>query len=212
VRGLLAELQGRSIEADDRFARGQTLAERRTSMKTRWILLALSSAVVAAGAVSAQPGAEQLAMSIPSAKPAMASVPSTIDAAAVRSTIEKSNAEWLAAVRRGDSETLARIYTPDASLFPPTNASLEGRDRIVEYFRTQRRNGMEDANLKTLDVVVVGDVAYEVGTYAFRFDSAKDELGGDAGRYFTIWKSQGDGSWRYQVGIWSSNRDTTLKP
>ena len=139
-------------------------------------------------------------------------VPSTIDAASVRTTIEKSNAEWLAAFRRGDSETLARIYTPDASLFPPTNASLEGRDRIVEYFRNQRRNGMGDANLKTLDVVVVGDVAYEVGTYAFRFGEQQGELGGDTGRYFTIWKSQGDGSWRYQVGIWSSNRDTALKP
>jgi ketosteroid isomerase-like protein len=197
---------------NDRSEPEQSLAERRMSMKTRWILLAISSAVVAAGAVSAQPGAEQLAMSIPAAKTASASVPSTIDAASVRSSIEKSNAEWLAAFRRGDSETLARIYTPDASLFPPTNASLEGRDRIVEYFRTQRRNGMGDANLKTLDVVVVGDVAYEVGTYAFRFGEQEGELGGDTGRYFTIWKSQGDGSWRYQVGIWSSNRDTTLKP
>lgn len=197
---------------NDRSVRGRSLAEHRMSMKTRWILLAVSSAVVAAGAVSAQPGAEQLAMSIPAAKTASASVPSTIDAASVRTTIEKSNAEWLAAFRRGDSETLARIYTPDASLFPPTNASLEGRDRIVEYFRNQRRNGMGDANLKTLDVVVVGDVAYEVGTYAFRFGEQQGELGGDTGRYFTIWKSQGDGSWRYQVGIWSSNRDTALKP
>ena len=71
---------------------------------------------------------------------------------------------------------------------------------------------MGDANLKTLDVVVVGDVAYEVGTNAFRVGEQQGELGGDTGRYFTIWKSQGDGSWRYQVGIWSSNRDTTLKP
>jgi uncharacterized protein (TIGR02246 family) len=181
-------------------------------MKTRWVLFAISSAVVAAGAVSAQPGAEQLAMSMPTAIPASVTVPATIDAAAVRASIEKSNAEWLAAFRRGDSENLARIYTPDASLFPPTNASLEGRDRIVEYFRTQRRNGMGDATLKTLDVVCVGDVAYEVGTYSFRFGSGQGELGGDAGRYFTIWKSQDDGSWRYQVGIWSSNRDTTLKP
>jgi ketosteroid isomerase-like protein len=197
---------------NDRSEPVPSLAGHKMTMKSRWILLAVSSAVVAAGAVSAQPGAEQLAMSIPTAKSASVSVPSTIDAASVRTSIEKSNAEWLAAFRRGDSESLARIYTPDASLFPPTNASLEGRDRIVEYFRTQRRNGMGDANLKTLDVVVVGDVAYEVGTYAFRFGEQQGDLGADTGRYFTIWKSQGDGSWRYQVGIWSSNRDTTLKP
>jgi ketosteroid isomerase-like protein len=181
-------------------------------MKSRGILFALASAIVAGGAVSAQPGNEQIAMSMPTAIPASASVPSTIDAKAVRASIEKANAEWLAAFRRGDSETLARIYTPDASLFPPTNASLEGRERIVDYFRSQRRAGMGDANLKTLDVVCVGDVAYEVGTYSFRFGSGEGDLSGDAGRYFTIWKSQSDGTWRYQVGIWSSNRDTTLKP
>src|SRR6185369_16800196 len=111
-----------------------------------------------------------------------------------RRAIEAANADWLKAFRSGDSESLAKIYAPDASLFPPTNVSLEGRDRIVEYFGAQHSAGMGDASLKTLDVVVVGDVAYEVGTYGFRFGAAA----GDAGRYFAIWKAQPDGSWRYQ--------------
>jgi uncharacterized protein (TIGR02246 family) len=195
----------------------EALDGRAKSMKSRWVLFAFASAVVAAGAVSAQPRAEKIALVMPAGViPASVSVPSSksnataMDAATVRSAIEKANADWLAAFRRGDSETLARIYTPDASLFPPTNASLEGRERIVEYFRAQRRAGMGDATLKTLDVVLVGDVAYEVGTYAFRFGSGGSEMSGDSGRYFTIWKSQSDGSWRYQVGIWSSNRDMAM--
>ena len=181
-------------------------------MNTRWFLCASATAVFAVGAVSAQPRNEKLALAMPSAAPSSVSVPATIDAAAVRAAIESANAEWLAAFRSGDSQSLGRIYAPDASLFPPTNISLEGRDRIVEYFDAQRQAGMGEASLKTLDVVCVGDVAYEVGTYGFRFGAGDAGASGDSGRYFTIWKSQGDGTWRYQVGIWSSNRDANLKP
>jgi uncharacterized protein (TIGR02246 family) len=176
-------------------------------IKSHWYLGTLVSAIFVVGAVSAQPGREDLAMSIPAVMPVSSPVPANIDAAAARAAIEGANAKWLAAFRTGDSESLARIYAPDASLFPPTNASLEGRDSIVEYFGAQRRAGMGDATLKTLDVVCVGDVAYEVGTYGFRFDGGQASVPADAGRYFAIWKSQGDGTWRYQVGIWSSNRD-----
>ncbi|HEY2775091.1 MAG TPA: DUF4440 domain-containing protein [Candidatus Binatia bacterium] len=129
------------------------------------------------------------------------------DAREVRTAIEDANTLWLKAFHDGDEVALAGIYAADASLFPPSNQSLEGRDRIVEYFDAQRRAGMGDATLKTLDVVRAGDVAYEVGTYGFRFHNPGADGREDSGRYFTIWKNQGDGSWRYQVGIWSSNRD-----
>jgi len=181
-------------------------------MKSHWYLGTFVSALVVVGAVSAQPRNEQLALSMPTAMPVSSSAPSTVDAAAVRTAIENANAKWLTAFRTGDAESLAGIYAADASLFPPTNASVEGRDRIVEYFRAQRRAGMGDASLKTLEVVCVGDVAYEVGTYGFKFGGGQSDVPADAGRYFTIWKSQGDGTWRYQVGIWSSNRDDALKP
>lgn len=181
-------------------------------MKRKWILAALTSVSLAAAAIAAQPEPEKLAMSMPTAMPASTRVPAGIDAAAVRAAIESANSEWLVAFRNGDSASLARIYAPDANLFPPSSVSLEGRDRIVEYFRAQRRAGMGDATLKTLDVVCVGDVAYEVGTYGFRFEAGVEDRSGDAGRYFAIWKAQPDGGWRYQVGIWSSNRDATSRP
>lgn len=135
-----------------------------------------------------------------------------LDARTARTAIEKANSEWLAAFRRGDSAAMAGFYAADASLFPPTNANLEGPDRIVEYFAAQRSAGMDDPSLKTLEVVAVGDIAYEVGVYGFRFETPGRGFGGDAGRYFAIWKAQPDGSLRYQVGIWSSDRDVREKP
>lgn len=177
---------------------------------------AVVAAGVAVGAWSASTEADDLALATASATPVSlpASPPAAnaAEARAVRASIERANAEWRAAFRNGDSRTLARIYAPDASLFPPAAASLEGRDRIVEYFGAQRRAGIGEANLKTLDVVVVGDVAYEVGTYRFRFDGEKAGLAGDTGRYFAIWKTRGGDDWRYQVGIWSSNREVAARP
>ncbi len=135
-----------------------------------------------------------------------------LDARTARAAIEKANSDWLVAFRRGDTAAMAGFYAADASLFPPTNANLEGPDRIVEYFVTQRRAGMDEPSLKTLDVIAVGDLAYEVGVYGFRFETPSRGFGGDAGRYFAIWKAQPDGSLRYQVGIWSSDRDAREKP
>lgn len=192
----------------------------RTALRRRfspgWLSLgAIVAAAIGIGAFSAATEAEDLVLAMPT--PTAISVPaaptaSAVEVRAARTSIERANAQWRAAFRSGDSASLARIYAPDASLFPPSAASIEGRDRIIEYFGAQRRAGIGEADLKTLDVVVVGDVAYEVGTYRFRFDGERAGLAGDAGRYFAIWKASGGSNWRYQVGIWSSNRDVAPRP
>ena len=127
-------------------------------------------------------------------------------AAAIRAAIEKANADWLSALRREDGEAMASFYAPAASLFPPGSTRLEGPERIVAFFQGRRREGLGDPSLRTVDVVPMGDVAYEVGVYGTRFDAGDSDLVADAGRYFAIWKVQADGTLRYQVGIWTSNR------
>lgn len=186
-------------------------------MKKRWSFLLIGAALAAAGAVSAQTGsrepAQELALALPSA-PAAVEVPgdAAIDAAAVRAAIEASNARWSEAFRRGDLEEMARVYMPGANLLPPGSATLEGPDRIVAYFDSRRRAGMGEPTLTTVEVTCRGDVAYEVGSYGFHF-AGEDGAGYlDSGRYFTIWKVQPDGSWRYQAGTWTSNRVVRTRP
>jgi len=133
-----------------------------------------------------------------------ASVPdgrSSADAA--RAAIEQANAAWLDAFRRGDRAGLASIYAPDASLYPPGDARVEGPENIAAYFEAHRQAGLAELGLRTVEVVPVGDIAYEVGLYG----AAGLAPGEDRGRYFAIWKLQEDGAWRHQVGIWSSTRD-----
>ncbi len=115
-------------------------------------LSAIASALLVIGAVRAQsdpvPGSrvadadrqvvpQEIALSMPT--PAIPSIPAEArtDATAARAAIEKANSQWLSAFRHNDADSHARIYVPDASLFPATNAGLEGRDRSVECFQSQ---------------------------------------------------------------------------
>lgn len=170
--------------------------------------------ILALGAVSAQPSTPARTASLAVVSPSRAAVEvesaGAVDTAAVRASIEDANAVWLDAFARGDQKALAGFYAADASLTGPRSASLEGSDRIAQHFAAQRRLGIDHASLQTLDVVCVDDVAYEVGRYGLgAVGSAPVDLAvtTDSGRYFAIWKAQPDGTWRYQVGIWTSDSD-----
>ncbi len=122
------------------------------------------------------------------------------DPEAARSFIESANRSWSEAYRRGDTRAMAEFYSPDASLSLGSSATLEGRASIIEYFAGQHSLGAGAPSLETLDVVTIGDVAYEIGTYGM--PSRSDGESGDSGRYVAIWKSHEDG-WRCQLGIWT---------
>lgn len=180
-------------------------------------VLAVAVALAVAGSAAA-PDQGRLALAVPSSQAAFAAYldrlpwpaaqvpPASLaasDTAELRRAIEDTNAKWLAAFRRGDTRELASRYTADASVIPPDGVPLQGRERIAAYFADRRDIG--GLTLNTVDVVRVGELAYETGTW-------KSELAamagpGDAGRYFAIWKADDDGSWSCKVGIWNSSRE-----
>ena len=191
-------------------------------------VLAFVAALAAAGTAAEHsdpeaPDAARLAMATPLAAPDFSSLfeyQATVatappapdsDAGAARLAIEHENALWLAAFRSGNVAELAGRYTEDASLVSPGNVTVYGRERIAAWFEAQRAAGLADLSLHTVNVVRVGDLAYETGTWGS--DAAAPDggvasaRGSDSGRYYAIWKSRPDGTWGCQVGIWNSNRD-----
>ncbi|HYC56842.1 MAG TPA: DUF4440 domain-containing protein, partial [Candidatus Binatia bacterium] len=127
------------------------------------ILIAGATFLVVAAPLPAQQSERVLRASLPAS-------PNQLDATAARKAIEKANGEWMHAFRSGDSGAMARIYTSDASLFPPNDEQiLEGPDDIVGYMEQQRGNGLNPPSLRTSDVTIMGNIAYEVGTYDFTF-------------------------------------------
>lgn len=127
------------------------------------------------------------------------------DKFAARAAIERANTAWLAAFSSGNFAEMAALYSDDASLSAPGTDPLEGRESILGYLSSRRGRGMSDPFLKTLDVVTMGDVAYETGTYGFSSGAEGGLAGVETGKYFVIWKAGSDGTWRYNLGIWTSN-------
>ena len=114
---------------------------------------------------------------------------SSADIAAIRATTER----WQTAVRSGNWEDAAAIFTEDAILRFP-DAAYEGRPATLKYFQTQQP---WPAN-RTIHIDEIrgrGDMAFVAG-----HSTVTPESGGApvvVGRYLDIRLRQADGTWLF---------------
>ena len=125
---------------------------------------------------------------------------------AVRSRIEETNAQFTAAVSRGDTATVASLYTEEAAVLPPNMPGARGRSAVKELFDGMfKQMGPPTLKLSTDEVTELGDTAYEVGTYTMKAQPPGGAAVSDTGKYVVIWKRQRDGAWKLHVDIWNSD-------
>ena len=125
---------------------------------------------------------------------------------ALRSRIEETNAQFTAAVSRGDTATVASLYTEDAVVLPPNMPGARGRGELKKLFDGMfAQMGPPTLKLSTSDVTELGDTAYEVGTYTMKIQPPGGAAVSDTGKYVVIWKRQRDGDWKLHVDIWNSD-------
>ena len=92
---------------------------------------------------------------------------------AVRSKIEETNAEFGAAISRGDTAATAALYTDDAVVLPPNAETVRGRQAIKGLFDGMiQQIGIPQLTLRTIQVDEIGDTANEVGEYTLKFQPA----------------------------------------
>lgn len=123
---------------------------------------------------------------------------------AVRSRIEETNAQFTSAVNRGDTATVASLYTEDATILPPNGPAVHGRAQVKGLFDGMiQQMGLPTLKLSTSEVTELGDTAYEVGTYTMKMKERG--AASDTGKYVVIWHRQRDGAWKLHVDIWNSD-------
>jgi uncharacterized protein (TIGR02246 family) len=117
-----------------------------------------------------------------------------------QSEISAVNREFEDAARKGDLARLASLYTPDAIALPPDGQSVKGRDAIKQMWGViAEQIGLRDVQLKTLDLEVIGETAYEVGEGTLSLEG-----GGNAVvKFVVVWKKVG-GQWRLHRDIWNT--------
>ena len=120
-----------------------------------------------------------------------------------RDSIEAILKTFTKSLNGGDAAGVAAHYTDDAALLPPDAARIDGREGIQGAWQALIDADVRDVVLTTEEVDVFGDVANEVGTIRA---TAPGENGGRVqwvGKYVSVWKRGGDGTWRLHRDIWN---------
>ena len=120
----------------------------------------------------------------------------------VKEILEEQLASFRKAYQQGDAAGCAAIYTEDAFLLAPNQPMLRGRQAIQAFFQGFiNQVGGSLSNNQIIECRVGGDLAYQVGTYAFADTKTPDQ-----GKFVHIFRRQPDGSWKMQVATFNSDQ------
>ena len=101
-----------------------------------------------------------------------------------------------------DADMMMSQWTDDYVLIPPAGPILRGRSVIAEALRGQLSLEILDYVLDIQEIKVLGDHAFEWGTYHY---AVRPRAGGDTvrtgGKLMRILQRQPDGSWKMYRGI-----------
>ncbi len=105
-------------------------------------------------------------------------------------------------VAQGGAEAWGSYFAEDGRWYT-SEGWLIGRDAILEF--AEQVFGDESVELtwtpEVAEVAYYGDMGYTIGTYEFVQGDPEGGFVRSNGTYVTIWRKQGDGSWKVAVDI-----------
>ena len=111
-------------------------------------------------------------------------------------SIQAANNRFMHAVKMRDEEAFVSLYTEGAILLLPSRDPLSGEPGVRTFFASFEARGIQEVQLTTLELEVLGDTAWERGS------SEAYGVGGKVlgkGKYIVIWKQI--------AGTWKLHRD-----
>jgi uncharacterized protein (TIGR02246 family) len=119
--------------------------------------------------------------------------------------IAATNRAFEEAVRKGDVERLAYLYTTDAIALPPDGPIVKGRDAVKNLWAGVIRDmALRDVQLETLDLEITGDTACEVGQARLTLEPPSSEPTTVTVKYVVAWKKAA-GRWLLHRDIWNAS-------
>ena len=137
---------------------------------------------------------------------APSAAPARVDVAAERAALFRADKAWSEAAASRDVEKVLSFWTDDASVFPPGQPPVVGKEALRRYvtggfalpgFSIQWETS-------TFEVSAAGDIAHGVGTNVVTVNDPKGNVITERGRAVTVWRKGTDGQWRCAVDIWNA--------
>ena len=108
------------------------------------------------------------------------------------SEIAAVNEQLAAAIAAGDAAAAASLYTEDGCFLAPNVDLIKGRAAIQQFMQGIIDMGIQGLKLQSLEVEIIGDTAFQVGTYQLVVEGGAEA---DSGKFIVVWKNV-DGQWR----------------
>lgn len=113
-----------------------------------------------------------------------------------RAAVDTLRGAWETAYEAGDAAALAGLYTTDAVVMNPGQATLAGRAAIEAYYSGVLAQGTVESTITPGATRVGGDIGYEYGTFTGTMTMADGTSNETAGRYVVLLRRDTDGAWR----------------
>jgi uncharacterized protein (TIGR02246 family) len=119
-----------------------------------------------------------------------------------KATIQKLIDAFAEAFNRGDTASMATMYTEDAYLLPPQTDIMRGRAAIQQFWQAASEQ-IGDMKLTIVDVEPLGsDAAREIGTVTAKTKGQPQQE--VVGKYVVVWRKVGN-DWKLATDIWNFN-------
>jgi ketosteroid isomerase-like protein len=118
--------------------------------------------------------------------------------------LRKAVEKFREAINTGNGEQVTDMWTDDAIFMPNCRETITGKDKVAAVWKQNVEGGFRTKNQETIELVVSGDIGYEVVTqlWTVHQEGKIDEWG--SSKFVHIWKMQADGSWKLHLDIWNT--------
>lgn len=128
------------------------------------------------------------------------------------STVEDQQTEirtlietWEKSANAKDASGIAALYAENATLLPPGQPAIKGRQNIQVFWQGFFDAGASDAKLKSVEIAGSGVFVYEIGEYSAMMPQPTGGTARGTGKYLVVWERQSDGKRKIVADMFSSN-------
>lgn len=119
--------------------------------------------------------------------------------------LSQMNKDFATALNNKDAEAASLLYSADASLLPPNEQIVTGRENIKKYWQAYLDAGITDVSVSTISTGSNGDLGYEIGRFQLSYPGEDGKMIVEKGKYTEILKRMANGKWISIYGIWNSD-------